>query len=363
MAANEEFRNKIRDLCRDPEYAIVLFLKKFLYPYSSSDLLENAELYGLSRGKVEEVLRAVRSLAESLRPALGVYAEDTILREASEMCSEVFSSELEKAAWERIGRLQNLEAKALRYASYFIKLFKEPWFNRKVFYVSFTGIDRLAESLCATLSIDYSYAQNIAITVLTKTRIAFYTSTYSSGQYYHSYFIPPYALKIVEELSKEVEEEVRKAEETLRRFDAKDLTVLLVKLKTEMREAAPSGSSVGIFGSVYGGNYYEYLRTLNIPGVYHYGCVNYLLRDIAISVALELTRKCFEKLFPVLSNALSERGFDFSVIKEPTAGKIYYTILAVKPEQYDVHIYVMSFPYDWPEEHRGKRVVLVVEAP
>jgi len=122
-----------------------------------------------------------------------------------------------------------------------------------------------------------NYVQDIARTVLAKTGIAFYIFSPSIQHNYHDYFIPPYALKIVEELAKEVEEEIRSVEETLRELnDAKVLSAILI----ELRSIGLGYSEPRIFEAVYGDKLDDYLKKLRIPDICCDGCVNHLLREM-----------------------------------------------------------------------------------
>jgi len=357
MTANEELRNKIRDLCRDPEYAVTMFLAAFVYPYSPDDFWRYAELYGLNKGKAKEILGVVESLVYEAEDEDQLFALLDHLREASSECVEVFSSELVKNTRERIERLQDLEAKALRYASYFIKLFKAPYEKTKAFHLSFTDADPLAETLCAALSVSRNHVQNIARIVLAKTGIAFYVFSPSIEHEYHDYFIPPYAPKIVEELAKEVEEEVRRAEEVLRELnDAKALSAILIKL----RSTGLGYSEQRIFEAVYGDKLDDYLKKLRIPGVCYDGCVNHLLRDAVSRVAADLAVERFDKFYRAVKRALNNKGFRISTVIGPTDEEPYGTIVASKSEGYEVVVQVMPFPY---RSLSGSNEVLVFEGP
>jgi len=151
MSGSGELRDRIEALCRDPEYAVAMFLVAFVYPYSPDEFQRYAEFYGLNKEKVKEILGAVESLAYDTEDEHQLFALLDHLREVSSECVESFSSELVKVARERIERLQSLEAKVLRYVLYFIKLFKAPYEKTKAFHLSFIDVNPLAESLCSAL--------------------------------------------------------------------------------------------------------------------------------------------------------------------------------------------------------------------
>jgi len=108
------------------------------------------------------------------------------------------------------------------------------------------------------------------------------------------------------------------------------------------------------FNAVYGGYWYDYLKTLRFSGICYDGCINYLLSDLITNIAIDLARRRFEKLYIAIKSTLSGKGFDISIVKEPTAEDIYYTILVVKPGRYDVAIHVMPSPIKESSKNSGE---------
>jgi len=336
MSTTERPEVKIEGLCKDHEYAISLFLKTFIY--DNYYLIRNAELYGLNKSKLEEVLNTINSL-EKLSSIASM-----VLKVIAVNCVEKFSVDLENITRDRIKNLKGSETESLKYLSYVLKALRRPDSdNVKVFSARSSKVE---ESLSAILSISANEAQLISKDLLVKTGIAFYES-------YQYYIIPPYAIKIIDELAKEVEEKFSKAIEAIQGInDAITLSTLLIKL----REGNNS-----VFNAVYGGNYwFDYLKTRRIPGICYEGNVNHSLTDSIYNIIVNKIKIRFEKLYEALKNALSQKSFEVVTVYEPTAEELYYTILAVKPGQYEVAIHIIPFPYKLPEK-RADREVLVFE--
>lgn len=205
----------------------------------------------------------------------------------------------------------------------------------------------MADSLSLVLSISDSEAQLISKDLLVKIGIAFYNG--------YNYIIPPYGIKIIDELAKEVEEKFNKAIEVIQGVnDAVTLSALSIKL----REGNES-----VFNAVYGGiSLSNYLKTCKIPMICYEGHINYSLADSISNIIAEKIKGRFEKLYEALKNSLSQKGFEVVTVYEPTAKELYYTIFTVKPEQYEVAIHVIPFPYKLPEK-RADKEVLVFEGP
>jgi len=343
MATTERPEFKIGSLCKDHEYAISLFLKTFMY-YEKGYIISNAELYGLNKSKLEEVINTIRSLEGSSSPYT-ITADE--LEEIALSCIEKYSSDLEKITRDRIKILQGSEIETLKYLSYILKTLKRPISRYERVKALYVSTSETADSLSLVLSITDSEAQLISKDLLVKTGIAFYNG--------YNYIIPPYAIKIIDELTKEVEEKFNKAIEAILGInDAVTLSVLLIKL----REGNES-----VFNAVYGSiSLSNYLKTCRIPMICYEGHINYSLVDSISNIIAEKIKGRFEKLYDALKNALSQKGFEIVTVYEPTAKELYYTIFAVKPEQYEVAIHVIPFPYKLPEK-RADKEVLVFEGP
>jgi len=352
----KSYEEKLRELCRDPEYALALFLRAYI---DDDNLRERyAELYGLDKGKFKKVLESVNNLVSEAR-GHGVYIPD-ILRKTAAECAERFSSELENASREKLKKLQDLEKLILKYASYAINVLKEPFYSWQpgieVFKIVRVDKNVIVETSCSGLQVSssYWYVVDSTNTVLAKTGIAFYVLEDTGRHTYHHCIIPHYALKIIEELAKEVEEELKKVAKKLRDLnDARILSALLIMLR---------GRDPSIFEIVYGGKWYEFVRSLKVPGIYRDGCLNYFAEDFVNSVAEKLAKERHTKLYTSLKRALSERGFDITVVKEPTSKEPYSIFVIVKPGHYDVVLYVMPFPYTL-DHVVADRAVLVFEGP
>jgi len=354
MSIAENSEDKIRGLCKDPEYAMALFLVAFVRGDTDEDIMRNAELYGLDKGKFEEVLNVVNSIDQRRRTDLV-----KILQKISIECTEKFTSELEKISIERIKNLKNSEVEALKYASYIINLFKRPHYDElKVFWVWFSDDDALVESLY-TFPVSRDEAQKIARVLLAKTGIAFYYFSSSRRHDYYHYIIPPYAIKIIDELAKDQEEKVKKAVEQIQKLnDAKIWTALLIMFSDKFVRA----TGRDIFEEVYGIDFYDYLDSLRFPGLVYDRHVNYAAENVIKSVAISLIKSRFEKIYEPLKKALNQKGFEITLIREPNYGGLYYAIHAVKPGG-DVVIYIMPFPYTYSLSENAYRKVVVVEGP
>ena len=346
MLANESTEAKIRKLCKDREYAMALFLVTFIG--EGKDIQDNAELYGLNKTTLEEVLRVINSLGQNLKDQ----NIDFILKKVSTECIEICSQELEKITRERINNLQCKERETLEYASYILKTLKEPYFG--AFLVESRDKDKLSSSLCATLQVDYDSSETIAKTLLAKTGTAFHYVLPDKKHYYHKYVVPSYATKIIDEYAIQIEQRLKNAVDEIReRNDVKFLSALLTALEEE---------SSPIFEAIYGEKWYEYLQTLEFPDVCYYGCVNYSLKDLITNIVIELAKSRFDKIYKAIEKALKEKGFEKITVYGPTNKKFYYTIIAARSGQDKVTIRVMPLPYKLPRE-RAEREVIVIEGP
>ena len=360
MTAFESFRDKIMSLCKDSEYAMALFLRASIPDWRYEDILRNADLYGLDKKKLNEALNIINSLEKS---ANSIIEFDKIMKEVVSECVEKFSAELENISRKRIENLQGPEINALRYASYIIKWLSP--YKGKIYELSFTDKDILIESLCATLQVDCDSAKKFA-EILAKIGITFYHYDASRRHNFYIYTVPPYAVKIIDELAKELEDKLKKSIEMIRNLNnTKFLSALLIALRDEDFFIY----NPGIFEAVYGVRWYEYLGTIKFQDICYYGYVNYSISNLICNVIIELAKSRFDKIYKAIEKALKEKGFEIIEINEPKLDEynvcrtdIYYTILAVKQEQYRVAIHILPFPYKLPRE-RAEREVIVIEGP
>lgn len=93
---------KIGSLCKDYEYVISLFLKTFMN-YQEGYIISNAELYGLNKSKLEEVINTIRSLEGS---SSRYTITDDEQKEIALSCIEKYSLDLEKITRDRIKNLK-----------------------------------------------------------------------------------------------------------------------------------------------------------------------------------------------------------------------------------------------------------------
>jgi len=348
--------DKIKELCKDPEYAIALFLRASIPSHRYEDIQRNADLYGLDKKKFNEVLNTINSLEKG---AKSINEFDEIVKEVASECVEKFSAELENISRKRIENLQDPEINALRYASYIIEALMSPYFKNKIFRVVSIYKDELIESLCATLQVDHGDAKKFA-EFLAKIGIAFYyfDEIYKRSYYeqHYNYIVPPYAVKITDEYARELEDKLKKSVDMIRNLnDAKFLSALLnaLGLKEDFLD----------FKAVYGVGWHEYLRTVKLPGICYYGCVNYSIRNLLGNIIIDIAKSRFEKVYKAIEKVLKEKGFEIIKVIEPNFSEpdynTPYTILVVKPGQYRFAIYVMPFSQKIPPSYEEKEVIIV----
>lgn len=364
MSVIGSLEDKITKLCKDPEDAMALFLRAFTRGKDNEFVWRNAERYGLDEKKLEEVLDSIDSLKQDISSVQEQNSKfsksqefEKILKRVASECVEKFSSELESVAKKNINDIQDSDIKTLvKYAAYLLRVLKRPYSgNEKVFEVRSSSGDILTEILCVILQRrDCVEKENdfrtFVRTVLAKTGIAFY---YRSWDNPSRYSIPPYAIKIIDELAKEAEEDLKNGEPT------GILSALLIMLN--------GGKSQDIFEAVYGVDPNKHLANCELC---YKGHVSYLIGNIAI----ELAKGYFEKIYGVIGKALAEKGFRTIIVHEPKVEQsnksksggyhyaIYYTILATRPEHYNVTIHILPFPYTLPPKS-GDIEVIILKGP
>jgi len=358
------YEDTIKGLCKDQEYAMALFLRGFTLGDSYDDVLRNADLYGLNKKKFEEVLNIIDDIEQridSIQDPLTRVNEsielERILAKVSAECVERFSSELEKISRERIKNLQSLEVEAVKYASYIIKAYMNShYWIPNVSWISFRDDDILEESLSATLQqLDYKEVRNFALmvtrTFLAKIGIAFYYFSSTKKHDDYNYVIPPYAMKIIDELAKDAENEFKNAINSI--VSSNDI-MLLNALLIKLNDGDPY-----IFEAIHGKDLNEYLRTLKFSNVCYYGYFNYSIRNLLNNAVIDLVKNRVKKIYQSIENTLRQKGFDIITVYEPMPYRLYYTILAVKQGYYRVAIHIIPFPYKWPYKEENKEVIIL----
>jgi len=353
VSSAKSLEDKIKELCKDPEYAMALFLRAPIPSHRYEDIQRNAELYGLDKKKLNEVLNIINSLEKGTNSNNEF---DEIMKGVASECIEKSSAELENISRKRIEKLQDSEINALRYASYIIKSLMSPYFKDKIFRVVSVGKDELIKSLCATLQVDHEDAKKFA-EFLAKIGIAFYyfdkIHNRSYYEQHYNYIVPLYAVKIIDEYSKEIEDKIKKSVDMIRNLnDTKFLSALLNALGLKEDFFA--------FIAVYGVGWDDYLRTVKLPDICYYGCVNYSIRNLIGNIIIDIAKSRFEKIYKAIEKVLKENGFE---IIEPKFSKLDYNktypIVAVKPAQYRFAIYIMPFPQNIPPPYEEKEVIIV----
>jgi len=336
---------KLEALCKNADYAVTLFLKTFTHRFESRyDYINNVKWYGVSESVVHDVETNLSDLLYSID-----LKDD--LRDVSS-CIEIFSDVLEKRIKERIKKLSEFETRVLKYASYWLNLNKGSHLDNKVFLATSEGVDHLVESVCATLSVDESRAKDVQ-RLLAQTGLAFYY--YRSLSRKHIYIIPKYALRTIESLAREAESELSSVRESLHKLDSKTLTAILIKLL--------GAGGARLFSAVYGFNYYDFLKSLDIEGLCYSGYVNYSLRDAVTFVVKEAIEKRCHKLYNSIKGILAEKGYISYMVTMPDTKTFYCVFKAVKPGRHDVTIHVMPFPYMDIYDASDKKTVVVFEGP